>query len=430
MTVHANPLAAAVADLRDGRATPTEYVETCLDRFDAVEDDVEAFVAEDGRRERVRDAAVALEAEYAPDERPPLYGVPVGVKDIFHVDGLETRAGSTVPPDALAGPQADVVTALRDAGALVFGKTVTAEFAYFEPGPTRNPHDLGHTPGGSSSGSAAAVAAGVTPLALGTQTIGSVVRPASFCGVVGAKPTYGRVPFGGVLQLSESADHVGFFTQDAAGARAAAPVLYEGWTPADPDAKPVLGVPHDAYRSQADDEMVAHYEDRLEDLRAAGYEVRETDALADIAAVNERHQALVAAEAALEHGERYEAYGDHYADSTVDLLREGREVSVGRLVDARNGRGALRDRLADAMADAGVDLWVAPSAPGPAPPGIDSTGDPVMNVPWTHAGVPTVNLPAGEVDGLPVGLQFAGRFGDDERVFAWCEGLAGVLGGD
>lgn len=430
MTTHENRLAAAVRELRDDTTAPTEYAQRCLDRFDAVEDDVAAFLPEDERHERVCAAAASLETEYDADDRPPLYGVPIGVKDIYHVDGFETRAGSTVPPDALAGPQADVVTALLDAGALVFGKTVTAEFAYFEPGPTRNPHDLEHTPGGSSSGSAAAVAAGVTPLALGTQTMGSIVRPAAFCGIVGVKPTFGRVPFGGVVQLSESADHAGYFTQDVAGARLTASVVYDDWTPETPGEDPVLGVPDDAYVSQADDDTVAHFRRRVDELRAAGYEVRETDALADVAAVNDRHEDMVAAEAALEHGELYAEYGDHYADSTVDLLTDGREVGVGRLVDARNGRWALRDRLADAMAEHGVDAWIAPAAPGPAPEGIDSTGDPVMDVPWTHACVPAVNLPAGDIHGLPVGVQVVGGFGDDERLLAWCKDLAPVLDAD
>ncbi|MFB6270690.1 MAG: amidase, partial [Halobacterium sp.] len=401
MTTHENPLGEAVRTLRDGRTTPTTYAETCLDRLAAVEDDVNAFVPEEGRRDRVTAAVASLETADESD-RPPLYGVPVGVKDIFHVDGFETRAGSSLPPSALDGPQATVVSRLLDAGAVVLGKTVTTEFAYFEPGPTRNPHDLGHTPGGSSSGSAAAVAAGVTPLALGTQTIGSVVRPASFCGVVGVKPTYGRVPLDGVVELAGSADHVGFFTQDVAGARTAASVCYDDWEAADPDGPPVVGVPSDAYVSQADDEMVAHFERCLSALKKAGYEVRRTDVLADCEAVAARHDDLVAAEAALAHTERYGEYGDQYADSTVELLEDGHEVSVGRLVDARNSRRALRARLTDAMDETGVDVWAAPAAPGPAPSGTDSTGDPVMNAPWTHAGVPVVALPAGRVDGLPV----------------------------
>lgn len=423
------PLAETVEALRNGDRTPTEYAESSLDRLDAVDGDIEAFVAEENRASRVRDAASAVESAHRnADSKPPLYGVPVGVKDIYHVDGLPTRAGSELPSEALAGPQADAVTALLDAGAVPLGKTVTTEFAYFAPGPTRNPHDLDHTPGGSSSGSAAAVAAGEVPLALGSQTIGSVIRPASFCGVVGVKPSYDRLSLSGVLPLSPSGDHVGYFTQDAAGARLAAEVLYPDWDAAgEAPERPVIGVPHDAYLEQADEAMLAAFEDSLKALRAAGYEVRETELLENIDSVNERHQDMVAAEAALEHGPLYAAYGDRYAEGTIELLEDGREVAVGDLVDARNGRLDLRAALDDAMDDHGVDVWAAPAAPGPAPEGIDGTGDPVMNLPWTHAGVPTVGLPAGTVDGLPVGLQFAARFGADERLLVWAEAFENAL---
>lgn len=425
MTTHENQLAAAVTALHAGERTPTEYAESCLNRLEAVETDVEAFLGEENRTSRVRDEASAVETAHRDtDSKPALYGVPVGVKDIFHVDGLPTRAGSDLPPEALAGPQADAVTALLDAGAIPLGKTVTTEFAYFAPGPTRNPHDLDHTPGGSSSGSAAAVAAGEVPLALGSQTIGSIVRPASYCGVVGVKPSYDRVSLDGVLPLSPAGDHVGYFTQDAAGARLAAEVLCSEWEgPDELPERPVVGVPHENYLDQADDAMLDAFEHTLDDLRAAGYEVRETAALANIDAVNERHQDMVAAEAALEHGPLYAAYGDRYAEGTVELLEDGREVGVGDLVDARNGRLDLRAALDDAMDDQGVDVWVSPAAPGPAPEGIDDTGDPVMNLPWTHAGLPTVGLPAGTVDGLPVGVQFAARFGADEQLLAWADDL-------
>jgi Asp-tRNA(Asn)/Glu-tRNA(Gln) amidotransferase A subunit family amidase len=428
MTTHENPLADAVAGLQRGQRAPTQYAESCLGRLAAVEPHVRAFLPEPERQDRLAMEAAELEAEYG-EAKPPLYGVPVGVKDIFHVDGFPTRAGSELPPEALAGPQAETVTALLDAGAVVLGKTVTTEFAYFEPGPTRNPHDLDRTPGGSSSGSAAAVAAGMVPLALGSQTIGSVIRPASFCGVVGVKPSYDRLPLEGVLPLSPSADHVGFFTQDAAGARIAADVLAPEWEDpeGEPGGTPVIGVPHENYLSQADEAMVAQFERKLDELASAGYEIRRTDALGDIEPVNERHRDMVAAEAALEHAALYEEYGDHYGDGTVELLEDGREVDVGRLADARNGRRTLRADLTRRMDETAVDVWAAPAAPGPAPEGIDTTGDPVMNLPWTHAGLPTVGLPAGELGGLPVGIQFAGRFGADEQLLAWAASLQGAL---
>jgi Asp-tRNA(Asn)/Glu-tRNA(Gln) amidotransferase A subunit family amidase len=311
---------------------------------------------------------------------------------------------------------------------------VTTEFAYFEPGPTRNPHDFAHTPGGSSSGSAAAVAAGMCPLALGTQTIGSVIRPAAFCGVVGFKPSHGRIPLDGVLPLSPSLDHVGLFTQDVAGMQAAAAVCLDDWLPPDdPDDgdRPVLGVPDGAYLSQASDAGRAAFEEHLATLDAAGFEIRrvQVDALEAIEAINDRHTDLMAAEAALAHREWLAAYSDRYADSTAAMLREGRDVSVGTVADARAGRHDLRASLAEAAADHGIDVWVSPGAPGPAPKGIDTTGDPVMNLPWTHAGVPAVAIPGGTVDELPVGVQCTASFGSDEHLLAWAESIDAALRG-
>ncbi|MBL8055948.1 MAG: Asp-tRNA(Asn)/Glu-tRNA(Gln) amidotransferase GatCAB subunit A, partial [Anaerolineales bacterium] len=191
------------AALRSGALPLDAYLAALEARFTEREPAVLAFMPEPGRWDRLRQAARALLARYPdPQTRPPLFGVAVGVKDIFHVDGLPTTGGSQLPPDVLRGPQAESVTRLLAAGALILGKTVSTEFAYFGPGPTRNPHNPAHTPGGSSSGSAAAVAAGLAPLALGTQTIGSLIRPASFCGVVAFKPSYERVSRAGVIPVS------------------------------------------------------------------------------------------------------------------------------------------------------------------------------------------------------------------------------------
>ncbi|MFC7165241.1 amidase family protein [Halospeciosus flavus] len=205
----------------------------------------------------------------------------------------------------LEAPESTAWTRLADAGAVPLGKTVTAEFAYFAPGPTRNPHDPGRTPGGSSSGSAAAVAAGLCPLALGTQTVGSVVRPAAFCGVVGVKPSFGRVPTDGVVPVSTSVDHVGWFTQDVAGAELAAAVLCDDWdTLPESGFRPTLGVPAEAYLDQADEVGRRRFEAQLDALDQAGYEIVRTDVLDDVEAVNERHERLMAGEMALVHRER------------------------------------------------------------------------------------------------------------------------------
>jgi len=424
------PLGARARALRTGRLDPDGYLDSLRERFETVEPSVEAFLEEDGRWNRLRSAVADLKRRYPdPGERPPLFGVPVGVKDIFGVDGFPTRAGSDLPPSALAGPESPAVTALRDAGALVLGRTVTAEFAYFEPGPTRNPHDLDHTPGGSSSGSAAAVAAGLCPLALGTQTIGSVNRPAAFCGVVGVTPSHGRIPTAGVVPVAPSVDDVGFFTPDLPGARLAAGVLYDEWRAEDPDAeRPVVGALTGPSLDQATETGREAFRTHVDRLANAGVEVRRIDPFADVAAVIERHDRLVAAEAALSHDEWYPEYGDRYADATVDLVETGRATGVGDLADARRGRGQLRERVHGTMDENGVDVLVSPAAPGPAPEGLDSTGDPVMNAPWTHAGLPAVTLPASRTDGgLPLGLQCTARYGADESLLAWCGPLRAAL---
>jgi Asp-tRNA(Asn)/Glu-tRNA(Gln) amidotransferase A subunit family amidase len=441
------PLADIAHALRTGTTTPTAHLDTVRERFAATEPTIRAFV--DGTTDdestgvetdddtdpgwsRLERAATVHEATWAgPGERPPLYGVPVGVKDVFQAEGFLTRAGSEVPPDVLTGPEATAVTRLRKAGAFVAGKTVTAEFAYAHPGPTRNPHAPGHTPGGSSSGSAAAVAAGVVPLALGTQTVGSVIRPAAFCGIVGVKPSYDRTPSDGVIPVAPSVDTVGLFTQDLAGARRAAGVLYDDWRAGDrPDAPPVVGAVEGPYLERPRERGRIAFERHVESIGSGRLDVRRVDPFGDIAAVEERHRLLVAAEAALSHDEWYPEYGDRYAAETVELIETGLSVGVDDLAAARAGRTALRARIHDVMDERGLDVLVAPAAPGPAPEGIDSTGDPVVNLPWTHAGLPVVGLPASTVDGRPVGVQCVARFGDDERLVGWCEVIHDALSGD
>jgi Asp-tRNA(Asn)/Glu-tRNA(Gln) amidotransferase A subunit family amidase len=221
-----------------------DQLDVVVDKIDRTHADLHAFVPEPGRAERVRRLVRELEERWPdPEQRPPLYGLPLAVKDVFRSDGLPTRAGSKVPQDELAGPEAAAVTRLRDAGAIVVGKSETTEFAFFAPGPTRNPHHPDHTPGGSSSGSAAAVTAGLVPLALGTQTIGSIGRPAAYCGCLGFKPTYARVPTDGVIANAPTFDTVGLFAADLRLLATAAGVLCDGWrAPADVR-RPVLGVP-------------------------------------------------------------------------------------------------------------------------------------------------------------------------------------------
>ncbi len=430
MYTHDAPLATVIDDLRRGRMGVSEYFDAIRSRVNIAEPKVESLVPEENRWNRVEAAISELETQGTdPPIRPPLYGIPVGVKDIFHVDGLPTRAGSGVPPETLAGEESTAVRSLREAGGIVLGKTVTAEFAYFDPGPTRNPHDPTHTPGGSSSGSAAAVAAGLCPFALGTQTIGSVTRPAAFCGVIGVKPSFGRIPTDGVIPCTPSVDQVGFFTQDIAGTFIGAALLCKDWRPLPSRCDcPILGIPEGPYLQQANDLGINAFEKHVSWLKRAGYKIKRIDAFENIDEINARHERLVAAEFALTHQEWYENHPEGYADTSVELLRKGREVSTDDVTAARRGCSRLRAALHNKMHDTGVDLWISPSAPGPAPKGIGTTGDPIMNLPWTHAGVPTISLPTGTTDdGLPLGLQCAASFGNDENLLMWAQQIADDL---
>ncbi|MDG5821392.1 amidase [Natronococcus sp. A-GB7] len=424
------PLAAAADGLRVGRIDLEAYLDELEQRADVIEPKIQSLVSEDGRWKRLRKEAAELSDRYSDStDRPPLYGIPVGVKDVFHVDGLPTRAGTDVPSEALAGDEAAAVTSLRRAGALVFGKTVTTEFAHFDPGPTRNPHDLERTPGGSSSGSAAAVAAGLCPVALGTQTIGSVIRPAAFCGIVGFKPSYGRISSEGLIPLSKSVDHVGVFTQDTAGIALIAPVLCEGWRSLSASIrKPSIGVPDGPYLEQASDDARNAFESQLDRLQSAGYDVVRLTVFDSIDEINDRHERLVASDAALDHELWYDEYGELYSDETSRLIEDGKKTTAAEIAKSRRSRIELRARLAEAMNQHDLDLWIAPAAPGPAPVGIETTGDPIMNLPWTHAGLPTITVPASRTnEGLPLGVQCAGRFGADEDVVRWSHDIADVF---
>ncbi len=274
-TLNPAPLSLAVTAIAQGKQSLTDHVNAMCDRIDTVDPQVESLLPEEGRRERLNSDALKVE-KYAEQNGALLLGALVGVKDIFHVDGYTTRAGSQVPPELFADGEAECVKILRDAGALIAGKTVTTEFAYFEPGPTRNPHNLAHTPGGSSSGSAAAVAAGICNLSIGTQTIGSVIRPAAYCGIVGFKPTYERIPSRGLVYFSRTVDHVGLFTQDVPGMRLAASVLCNDWNGGvgTGDRLPVLGVPDGSFLNQTEPEALRLFEAALVLLQSAGYEIK------------------------------------------------------------------------------------------------------------------------------------------------------------
>lgn len=424
--ITAAPLEAMAQALRLDQADIHAYLDLLCERIRTIEPQVQAFLPEPDRCQRLHVEAEALSQRFPePGQRPLLFGIPVGVKDIFHVDGFVTRAGSQLPPDELSGPEAESVRLLRAAGALIMGKTVTTEFAYFAPGPTRNPHNLQHTPGGSSSGSAAAVAAGMVPLALGTQTIGSIIRPAAYCGIVGFKPTYQRIPPEGILFFSRSADHVGLFTQDVAGMRLAASLLCRDWEPPRDNRRPILALPVGPYLDQASAEALAALKEQVERLEELGYTILRIPLFSDIDDINRRHRLMVAFEFAQEHAIWFDSFEALYSPQTATLIRTGKQADPEEIQDIRAGTALLREGIEHVMDVHKVDFWICPAAPGPAPLGIDSTGDPVMNLPWTYAGLPAVTVPAGHArNGLPLGLQIVGHWREDEWLLTAAESIA------
>ena len=424
--IRPHSLAAVAKVLHSGHLDLIGYVEEMGSRVAEIDPRVESMLPEPERLERLRAEAGELQARFPnPEERPPLYGVLVAVKDIFHVSGFVTRAGTGVPPHLFAGSEAAIVSLLRDAGALILGKSVTTEFAYFEPGPTRNPHNPAHTPGGSSSGSAAAVAAGLCALALGTQTIGSVTRPAAFCGIVGFKPTLDRLPTKGLVYFSRTIDHVGLFTQDVAGMALAASVLCRDWH-ADfvRGVLPVLGIPVGPYLDQVEPEAMAAFEKQMRFVEETGCTVKRIPVLADIEELNHLHRQMIFAEFAREHAEIYAQHAALYRPRTAEIIEIGKKVSEEELAAARANGPRLREQLEAQMLEAGIDLWVCPADCGPAPAGIHATGDPNMSLPWTHTGMPVINLPAGfSTNRLPLSLQFIAPFGADEALLSWTQVL-------
>jgi Asp-tRNA(Asn)/Glu-tRNA(Gln) amidotransferase A subunit family amidase len=407
---------------RSGESSTADYISQLESIFENCEPSVLAFIPEEHRFERLAKEAEALVARFPdPAKRPSLFGLLVGVKDIFHVEGFTTQAGSRLPADDLQGHEAASVTRLKNAGALILGKTVTTEFAYFFPGPTRNPHNPEHTPGGSSSGSAAAVGAGHCPLALGTQTIGSVIRPAAFCGIVGYKPTYERISREGVIPLSPSLDHIGFFAPSVERATNAARVLIQDWDDSNSlEGKPTLGIPDGPYLASASDYALACFNTICESLAGAGYELRHVPVMDDFQKIRDRHDVIMSAEAAQVHANWFKRHESLYSPKFTDLIKRGQLITPNQLQDALRARDKFRGQITQTMSDHGIDIWICPPTIGPAPKGLDSTGDPVMCLPWTQIGLPAINIPTTKnEDGLPMGLQLVGKWNADEALLAW-----------
>jgi Asp-tRNA(Asn)/Glu-tRNA(Gln) amidotransferase A subunit family amidase len=408
-------------NFRNNKLSAEELVSSLQSLYDSREPEVLAFLLEPNRFDRLRKEAEELVKKYPDSQsRPPLFGMTVGVKDIFHVKGFTTQAGSKLPAADLQGDEAASVAQLKNAGALILGKTVTTEFAYFTPGPTRNPHNPNHTPGGSSSGSAAAIGAGMCNLTLGTQTIGSVVRPAAFCGAVGFKPTYERISRAGVIPLSPTFDHIGTFTNDVAMAKQIASVLIKDWRLETSTRKPTLGIPEGPYLSCASDYARTCFNNLCDSLAQAGYDLRRVQIMDDFQTIRDRHDAIMSHDVSQVHKEWFNKHENLYSTKFSHLIKRGQKVSTQSVQSLISSRDSFRTSITQTMTDHNIDLWLCPPAIGPAPAGLDSTGDPVMCLPWTQIGFPAINIPTTKNENnLPMGLQLVGKWNADESLLAW-----------
>lgn len=415
--------------LRSDNVSLIDNLNSFFERFDRIEPIIHAFVEQEDMKGRLLAEAVDLMERFPnPMERPPLYGIPVGIKDIIHADGFLTRAGSTLPLNILTSTEATIVTILRSNGALLAGKTTTEEFAYSSITPTRNPHNIKHSPGGSSAGSAAAVAAGLCPLAIGTQTLLSVIAPASFCGVVGFKPSYSRISTTGTILLSPSFDTIGLFTQNVLSMQFASSTLIPDWKPAMPLTKPVLGIPKGIYLTMLYEGTMSVFEKQIDTLKQNGYTVLSVDMpWEDSFIYGNSMLKLVQAEMAAIHEEWYENHRDLYGSRNRDGIESGQKITPEELHQFREGQLPLRKKLEQTMLQHGIDLWVSPAQAGPAPEGFNQSGRGGMTSIWTYAGVPTISIPGATMNGMPIGFQCISAYGNDESLLSWAEEIETIL---
>lgn len=431
---------AAHREITRGALSAEEYVTACLDRIEALEGDVRAFAHID-RAHALRQARDL--DEWRRDGRPtgPLHGIPVAIKDIIDTKDYPTEYGSPLFKGRRPREDATVVAKLRAAGAVIIGKSVTTEFAYYQPGPTRNPHDLERTPGGSSSGSAAAVAAGMVPLALGSQTNGSVIRPASFCGVFAAKPTHGTISRGGVLELSRTLDHIGVFARTLEDTALLLDVL-AGYDPKDPDTRPVA-TPN--FRATAAEPPPLPPKFALvktpvwEKAEPATREIfeelisslGENGGVADLPEVFSEawraHQIIMSTDMAHRLGPVVDRGNEEASSQRIrDLIAEGRNTRAVDYLAALNLRFRLLAGLMPLFDF--YDAVITPASIGSAPKSLDSTGDPVFCTLWTFLGVPALSLPILQApDGMPLGLQLIGPPNDDARLLRSARALIEML---
>jgi amidase len=432
--------------VQKGEVTPEQVIRENLERIDSLDRELQAWVVVDreGAIESARKAVEPSEgwsAYYGESpllaRKNPLAGVGVGIKDIFDVAGLRTGLGAEFAAYTPAS-DAEAVRRLRAAGATILGKTHTTQFAASDPAPTTNPWDMRHTPGGSSSGSAAAVAAGMVPTALGTQTVGSMLRPAAFCGIVGLKPTHGRISAAGVFPFATSFDHVGIFARRVADTALILNVL-AGYDPNDLYSQdvpvddyfaavqqprpPVVLVPRRYYHTACSDEVIHHVDAVADRLAAAGATVVEVDIPAEPDDLLNTGRVIQAGEAISAHALLFERFREQYRPLIREVLDHGLMLPASQLVRAQTQVRYIRRALVDILRDG--DVMLMASAQSTAPLGLNSTGSPMLNAPASFSGLPSISLPSGIGDGgLPLAVQLIGKHWREADLLAraaWVE---------
>ena len=430
----------AASSIRDGAISAEQLMQSCLDRVHEVDGSVQAWAHLDAghalARARARD-----DMRRQGDAVGPLHGVPVGIKDIIDTADMPTEDGTVLHAGRLPVSDAAVVRELRAAGAVIMGKTVTTELATYFPGKTRNPHNPEHTPGGSSSGSAAAVAAGMLPVAIGTQTNGSVIRPAAFCGVYGFKPTFGLIPRSGILKQSRALDQVGVFARTLQDIALVTEQI-AGADEADPDTRPRARLPLLATLAEAPpmppqiafvktpvwDRAEPQTREAFAELVAhLGSSVSEVELPESASRAWEWQRTVMEAEMAAHYDAEWERGRDRLSESLRAQLERGRAISALEYQKARARRDMVNEALTEIFQH--YDAIVTPSAAGPAPHGLDSTGDPAFCTLWTFCGMPALNLPlmtAG--NGLPLGVQLVGPHMGDARLLRTARWMTETMG--
>jgi Asp-tRNA(Asn)/Glu-tRNA(Gln) amidotransferase A subunit family amidase len=380
--------------LRADRDARKRGLELCLKRIRELEPSIHAWVQVQPER---------------PTADGPLAEIPFGAKDIIETQGMATEYGSPLYKGRLGTADAAIIREMRGSGAILLGKTVTTAFAYRTAGPTRNPRNLEHTPGGSSSGSAAAVAAGMVPFTIGEQTRGSMIRPASYCGVTGFKPTYDLLPTKGMFPLSKSLDTLGLFTHTPADMLALWKALGH---PAGSEEQFGFAAPEPI--PECEPEMANAFQQALSLLRRSGVTIKTVDISAFLKKLDEANDVEMFYEGARFHEARLKEFGDRLDQPLANLIRDGLKISSERYDETRRYLAESRKRMAEIFKATPVIL--TPAATGPAPLGLSNTGDPRMNAPWTALGTPAVSIPMPIASGLPLGLQLTADLGQDARV--------------